>query len=100
MQMMMMGGSGSLWGDVKLKEVEEEVERLVNNSYLLAKKILLENRDLFEELTAALMEREVVSAEEFQMMLYENNSKVVDYKLIGQERNRESLPFQTLPKAY
>merc|ERR1712087_722717 len=100
LQMMMMGGNGSLWGDKKLKEVEEEVERLVNNSYLLAKKILLENRDLFEELTQALMEREVVSAEEFQMMLYENNAKVVDYALIGQERNREKLPFQELPSAY
>eukprot|EP00537_Pseudo-nitzschia_pungens_P004817 CAMPEP_0172357406 /NCGR_PEP_ID=MMETSP1060-20121228/1785_1 /TAXON_ID=37318 /ORGANISM="Pseudo-nitzschia pungens, Strain cf. cingulata" /LENGTH=682 /DNA_ID=CAMNT_0013078079 /DNA_START=210 /DNA_END=2258 /DNA_ORIENTATION=- len=100
MQMMMMGGANSLWGDKKLKEVEEEVERLVNNSYLLAKKILSENMDLFEELTQALLEREVVSAEEFQMMLYENNAKVVDYKLIGNERNREQLPFQTLPEAY
>jgi cell division protease FtsH len=100
MQMMMMGGRDSLWGDKKMKEVEEEVERLVNNSYLLAKRILLENRELFEELTQALMEREVVSAEEFQMMLYENNSKVVDYKLIGNEQNRESLPFQDLPAAY
>mmetsp|Transcript_12379 Transcript_12379/g.26203 ORF Transcript_12379/g.26203 Transcript_12379/m.26203 type:complete len:681 (+) Transcript_12379:92-2134(+) len=100
MQMMMMGGSGSMWGDKKLKEVEEEVERLVNNSYITAKNILLENKDLFEELTAALMEREVVSAEEFQMMLYENNSKVVDYKLIGNERNREALPFKDLPAAY
>merc|ERR1712127_606091 len=98
-QMMMMGGRDSLWGDKKMKEVEEE-ERLVNNSYLLAKRILLENKELFEELTQALMEREVVSAEEFQMMLYENNSKVVDYKLIGNEQNRESLPFQDLPAAY
>ena len=62
--------------------------------------ILLDNRDLFEQLTADLMEREVVSAEEFQMMLVENNSKVIDYKLIGEERNREKLPFQQLPKTY
>merc|ERR1712127_190756 len=66
MQRMMMQ-NGSMWGDKKLKAVEEEVERLVNNSYMTAKKILLENYDLFEELTQALMEREVVSAEEFQM---------------------------------
>jgi len=100
MQRMMQGGSGSIWGDKKLKEVEDEVERLVNNSYLVAKNILLDNRDLFEQLTADLMEREVVSAEEFQMMLVENNSKVIDYKLIGEERNREKLPFQQLPKTY
>merc|ERR1739844_889525 len=86
MQRMMMGG-GSLWGDKKLKEVEEEVERLVNNSYMTAKQILLENYDLFEELTQALLEREVVSAEEFQMMLYENKSKSISYGLIGEETN-------------
>jgi cell division protease FtsH len=99
-RMMQGGGSGSIWGDKKLKEVEDEVERLVNNSYITAKNILLENRDLFEQLTRELMEREVVSAEEFQMMLVENNSKVIDYKLIGQERNREKLPFQELPATY
>jgi len=100
MQMMMQGGGGSMWGDKKLREVEEEVERLVNNSYITAKNILLENSELFEELTAALMEREVVSAEEFQMMLVTNNSKVIDYKLIGQERNREILPFKELPATF
>merc|ERR1712157_15733 len=98
MQKMMMQ-NGSMWGEKKLKVVEEEVERLVNNSYMLAKNIILDNYDVFEELTQALMEREVVSAEEFQMMLYENNSKVVDYKLIGSERNRDKLPFQELPSS-
>merc|ERR1712130_116578 len=98
MQRMMMP-NGSMWGGKKLKVVEEEVERLVNNGYMTAKKIILENYDLFEELTQALLEREVVSAEEFQMMLYENQSKSVNYELIGKERNRDKLPFQELPEA-
>jgi len=93
----MMGGGLPLWGDKKLKEVEEETERLVNNSYLLAKTILLENRELFECLTEALMETEVVSAEEFQMMLVKFNAKTIDYKLIGQQRNREKMPFRAFP---
>merc|ERR1711937_527687 len=88
MQKMMMQ-NGSMWGEKRLKVVEEEVERLVNNSYMTAKQIILDNYALFEELTQALLEREVVSAEEFQMMLYEHNAKTVDYKLIGEERNRE-----------
>mmetsp|Transcript_16593 Transcript_16593/g.34170 ORF Transcript_16593/g.34170 Transcript_16593/m.34170 type:complete len:676 (+) Transcript_16593:219-2246(+) len=87
----------TLWGDKKMKDVEEETERLVNNSYIIAKKILLENKELFEHLTKALMETEVVSAEEFQMMLVEFNAKTIDYKLIGEERNREVLPFKLLP---
>ena len=97
MQRMMMP-NGSMWGTKKLKGVEEEVERLVNNSYMMAKKILLDNMDLFEELTQALLEREVVSAEEFQMMLYENKSRSVNYELIGEETNRDKLPFKELPK--
>ena len=96
-QMEKMMAGGSIWGDNILKTVEQEVERLTNNSYLTAKQILLENRDLFEELTEALMEREVVTAEEFQMMLLTNKSKTVGYELIGQEKNREKLPFQELP---
>lgn len=100
MQKMMLQ-NGSMWGEKKLKVVEAEVERLVNNSYMTAKKILLENSELFEELTAALMEREVVSAEEFQMMLYENKSKSVNYGLIGKdETNRDKLPFKDLPPTY
>ena len=97
MQRMMMP-NGSMWGTKKLKGVEEEVERLVNNSYMMAKQILLDNMDLFEELTQALLEREVVSAEEFQMMLYENKSRSVNYELIGEETNRDKLPFKELPK--
>merc|ERR1711935_208132 len=96
MQKMMMP-NGSMWGPNKLRIVEDEVERLVNNSYMMAKRILLENMDLFEELTAALLEREVVSAEEFQMMLYNNKSKSIDYELIGTETNRDKLPFAELP---
>ena len=96
-QMEKMMAGGSIWGDDIQKTVEQEVERLTNNSYLTAKQILLENRDLFEELTEALMEREVVTAEEFQMMLLTNKSKTVGYELIGQEKNREKLPFQELP---
>jgi len=92
----MLRGS-TLWGDKKMKDVEEETERLVNNSYIIAKTILEENKELFEHLTQALMETEVVSAEEFQMMLVNFNAKTIDYKLIGEERNREKLPFKALP---
>jgi ATP-dependent Zn protease len=86
-----------MWGNKILGTVEEEVERLVNNSYLVAKQIVTENRPLLEHLTQALMEQEVVSAEEFQMMLIEFQAKTIDYKVLGEERNRESLPFQGMP---
>jgi cell division protease FtsH len=92
-----MGMPQPIWGDKIRGTVEGEVERLVNNSYMTAKYILNENRPLLEHLTAELMEREVVSAEEFQMMLVQFKSKTVAYKVIGDELNREALPFQKLP---
>ncbi len=87
----------TMWGNKILGTVEEEVERLVNNSYLVAKQILTDNRELLEHLTQTLMDQEVVSAEEFQMMLVEYKAQTIDYKVLGEERNREKLPFQALP---
>eukprot|EP00980_Cylindrotheca_fusiformis_P009414 scaffold2058_cov115-Cylindrotheca_fusiformis.AAC.7 len=89
----------TMWGNKILGTVEEEVERLVNNSYLIAKRILDDNKDLLEHLTRVLIEQEVVSAEEFQMMLVEFKAKTIDYAILGEERNREKLPFQVLPNS-
>merc|ERR1719253_1832706 len=69
---------GTAWGNKVLGNVESEA-------------------DLLEHLARTLVEQEVVSAEEFQMMLVEYNAKTVDYSVIGQERNREKLPFQDMP---
>merc|ERR1712232_544222 len=87
------------WGNKINGVVEQEVERLVNNSYLIAKQILTDNGDLLEHLKSVLMEQEVVSAEEFQMMLVEFKAKTIDYAVIGNERNREKLPFQAMPSS-
>lgn len=78
-------------------KTDAEVERLVNNSYIKAKKILESNRPLLDHLAKTLVEQEVVSAEEFQMMLVEFNAKVAEFDIIGEERKREELPFQTMP---
>lgn len=89
----------TMWGNKILGTVEGEVERLVNNSYIIAKKILNDNRELLEHLTQTLMDQEVVSAEEFQMMLVQFKSKTIDYAVLSEERNRESLPFQAMPNS-
>ena len=59
---MMMRPRPPQWGSKILVPVEAKVERVVNNSYLIAKQILNDNKDLLGHLTAELMEREVVSA--------------------------------------
>merc|ERR1711920_736350 len=89
----------TMWGNKIMGTIEAEVERLMNNSYLIAKKILSDNNDLLEHLTQVLIDQEVVSAEEFQMMLVEFKAKAIDYALLGEEKNREKLPFQALPNS-
>merc|ERR1712013_106131 len=92
-----MGQRQTRWGGKIMSTVDGEIERLVNNSYLTAKHILSNNMDLLEHLAKTLVEQEVVSAEEFQMMLVEFNANVVPFEIIGGERNRDKLPFQELP---
>merc|ERR1719478_1128867 len=56
------------WSDDINKVATDEVNRLVNNAYVLAKRLLTENRELLDALAAQLMEQETVSAEEFQIL--------------------------------
>jgi len=92
-----MGQRQTQWGGKLMSACDSEIERLVNNSYLTAKHILSENMDLLHHLAKTLVEQEVVSAEEFQMMLVEFNSKVVPFQVVGEKRNRDKLPFQEMP---
>ena len=41
----------------------------------------------------------VVTAEEFQMMVLMFDAKVFEYKLMGDDRNREQLPFKDFPNS-
>eukprot|EP00986_Skeletonema_menzelii_P014347 scaffold9462_cov132-Skeletonema_menzelii.AAC.1 len=95
-----MGQRGTQWGNKIMGYVDSEVERLVNNSYLTAKRILSENMPLLHHLAKTLVEQEVVTAEEFQMMLIMFNAKVVEYTTFESnydERKRAKLPFQKFP---
>ena len=89
--------SSTKWGHRILGEVDSEVERLVNNSYLVAKDIVEKNRPLLDHLAKTLVEQEVVSAEEFEIMLVEFKAETVPFAVHGKERNRKQLPFQDLP---
>ncbi|KAL7545659.1 hypothetical protein ACHAWF_009008, partial [Thalassiosira exigua] len=94
-----MGQRGTTWGSKVMSGADAEVERLVNNSYITAKKILSSNMPLLHHLAKTLVEQEGVSAEEFQMLLVEFDSKVVPFEVIGEERNRDKLPFQSMPQS-
>jgi hypothetical protein len=70
---------------------------MVNNAYVNCKHVLTENKPLLDHLAKTLVDQEVVSAEEFQVMLVQFRAQTVDYEILGEDRNREQLPFQNMP---
>ncbi|CAM9754980.1 unnamed protein product [Phaeothamnion confervicola] len=92
-----MGEQADSWGSDIMKEVDDEVERVVNNAYLVGKKILQDNKALLESLALKLIEQETVSAEELSLMITEHNVVMGPYGVYGTDQNREKLPFQRQP---
>ena len=50
-------------------KIDQEVRKLVNNGYSSAKQILSENRDTLERIARALIEREVLDANEIKILV-------------------------------
>jgi cell division protease FtsH len=51
------------------KEIDSEVRRLVNTGYDRAKKLILDNRDTLERIALALLDREVLDANELKLII-------------------------------
>ncbi len=50
-------------------KIDQEVRKLVSNGYTTAKQILADNRDVLERIARALIEREVLDANEIKMLV-------------------------------
>ena len=61
------------------KTVDEEVTRLVDVAYSRAKTLLTENRHVLNKLAGMLVEKETVSADEFQKLLATEELKMMPY---------------------
>ncbi len=59
-------------------EADEEVRRLIDSCQKEAVRLLQENSDAFERITARLLEKENISGEEFMELLKEGKSLTVD----------------------
>lgn len=59
--------------------VDAEVNKLVDVAYTRAKKCLLENRELLDKLATMLVERETVSADDFQRLIAETGTIMMPY---------------------
>ena len=87
----------NVWGSKMMCMVDSEVERLVNNAYVKAKAILTDNMDLLHHLASTLVDQEMVSSEELQYMMLTFDAKMVEYKVMGDDKLRDELPFREMP---
>ena len=57
----------------KTKElIDEEISKIMQNSYEKAKQILLENKDKLEKLAKMLLEKEIINEEELKLIMEED----------------------------
>lgn len=56
------------YSDNTADEIDDEVKRIINESYEKAKQILKDNKKILDELVKLLLEKEVVEAEEFEQL--------------------------------
>ncbi len=59
--------------------IDAEVSELVTTAYKRAKKVLVDNKHVLDQLAEMLMDKETVNSEELQDLLIKNNVKVAEY---------------------
>ncbi len=62
-------GRQHVFSEQTLREIDGEVKRIVSEQFERARRILENHRDKVEAMTEALLERETLDAEEFQMLM-------------------------------
>jgi cell division protease FtsH len=87
------GDGDDVWGYEIMELAESEVERIVNQAYVVGKKVLTENRVLLEKTAEKLLDQDQVSAEEFQLLIAEHGAYMADYSVYG-SAEPEKLPYK------
>jgi cell division protease FtsH len=64
------------YSDETAAAIDEEVSQLVQQAYTRAKSVLVENRQVLDQLAQMLIEKETVDAEELQELLMNNDVKM------------------------
>lgn len=50
-------------------EIDEEIKNIIDERYEFAKKLLTENRDMLEEISKELLEKETIDEKEFEEIM-------------------------------
>merc|ERR1712070_1275537 len=60
---------GPTYSSKTFSQVDNEVMKLVNNAYALGAQLLKDNKQVLDDVAAALLEKEAINAVEFQQIL-------------------------------
>ncbi|MGL5000586.1 MAG: ATP-dependent zinc metalloprotease FtsH [Cetobacterium sp.] len=94
-----------LYGETTSKEIDDEIRSLVSNAYLKAKEILIENRDILETITQALLRLETINGQELDEMLAGKTverlekEKTITDKIVDLKEEEEKLKEELKLKA-
>jgi len=74
-------------GEATASEIDQEVMKMLKQSYEEAKRLLSENRKAMDEIAAFLIEKETITGKEFMEIFHK-----VQGKVIAPKENLEALP--------
>jgi hypothetical protein len=94
----MQYGQAPQWGGQIMALADIEIDRLIRNAYARTRKLLTENFKLMEVLTESLLDRETVTAEEFQVMIAQHGVWMAPYDVYDLPSDAVSLPFGEMPE--
>ena len=64
-----MGGQVREYGEKTAQVIDEEIRALINDGYLRAEKLLLDHRELMDQLVNVLLEKETIDGDELREMI-------------------------------
>jgi cell division protease FtsH len=80
------------YSEQKAQEVDEEITRILSETYGKAKQLLEEHRDLLDQVSEALLERETLDGAELQLLLEGKPLPPLPSPVVPEERPQEDSP--------
>jgi cell division protease FtsH len=62
------------------REIDTEVKKIIDETYLRVKELLSEKRDLLEKVAQTLLEKETIDGEALRQLIKDNNGEKIDDK--------------------
>jgi cell division protease FtsH len=81
------------YSDEIAREIDDEIRRIVEEAHQTAKDILVERRDVMEQISRILLERETIDAEEFVKLL----EGASEEEVFGEPEEEERVPERPAP---